>query len=205
MAVWHPLTKAVCFEELEAELTNVHSTHYASCATFVFVLDCCRLSAYEHFTWWHRLLLWWKGVGAGSPTSLFVPSYKSTRPNFFQVFACESGRAAFTSLLLQHGFFAEALVKTLRGCRSNRCTLDYVFEGICRHMHDAYGRGKQRVCINSTAYASSKCILFLDPSKPTCQSAPTLLTSMAKSRLMQWSASELDIFRKHRASQSLRG
>ena len=202
--IWHPLAKAVCFEELEAELTNVHATHHASCATFVFVLDCCRVSVYEHFTWWHRMLLWGKGVGVGSPTSLLDSSYKGTRPNFFQVFACESGRPAFTNLVLQHGFFAEALVKTLRGCRTHRCTLDYVFEGICLHMHGIYGRGKQRICVHSTAYASSKSILFLDPTETTCRPAPTLLASIPKSRLMQWSTAELDIFRKHRASQSLR-
>ena len=118
---WHPLADSVCFDDLEAQLANIHETHRASRAAFVFVLDCCR--EHRHFGRWHRLLLCWQGVGSAAPQCR--ASSKSTRPNFFTVFACEQGRAAFYKQC-SHGFLVSALIETLRD-RERRCiTLHYM-------------------------------------------------------------------------------
>ena len=157
---WHPLAKAVCFNDLEVKLADIHATHRATRAAFVFLLDCCR--EHRQFGRWHRWLLWLRGFG--SPVCKQQTSGRNTRPNFFTLFACESGRLAFYNPSL-HGFLVSAFLQTLRDCGSRKCTLDYVFEGICSHMKNlktSYGLGRQKPCIYSTAYPLSKRILFLE-------------------------------------------
>ena len=201
---WHPLAEAVCFDDLEADLANIHETHRASRAVFVFLLDCCR--EHRQFGRWHQLLMWWQGLGCS--VDQHKASSRSSRPNFFTVFACESGRCAFYyDKESSHGFLVAAFLETLRKRGSGRCSLDCVFQGICSHMHDvrtSCGFGRQKPCIYSTAYAMSKDILFVDPSTSNSSPVPTLLVSMSKARMIQWAASDVDVLRKHRASFSLR-
>ena len=124
---------------------------------------------------------------------------------FFSVFASEYGRLAFYDPA-SHGFLVAAFLKALQGCGSQRCSLHYALEDICIRMRPGQGisDARQKPCIYSTAYGLAKNILFLDPTLPDSVPAPTLLVRMSRARLMQWTAVEMDIFRKHRAASSLR-
>ena len=189
----HPLSKALRFDQLEAQLANIHITHQARNATFVFLLDCCR--EYRRLSLWQRFLLGLQREGAQAKRS-----YNNFRPHFFRVFACEEGRLAL-GFEYSCGYLTYAFRKTLLDIEKQVCTLDEVLRGIEKNIRTCCSRGLQQLCVYSTSYRLAKDITLFDISSDApSQAGPTLLTSMKKNQLENLKPGEHRLFHLHRTS-----
>ena len=184
----HPLSNAVCLDQIEAELANMHETHGASHAILLWLLDCCR--DFGHLSLWHRFLL---RFAPDKPVAIRI-SHKNSRPNFFKVFACEEGRAAIG---WPHGFLTEAFVAALGNLRCGG-TLDELLTLLDENIRTLCSPGLQKVCIYSTSYRLAKQIVFWDQHADAAfDVGPTLLT-MRKGHLSTLKPPEWQLFHKHR-------
>ena len=192
-AMWHPLSNAYCVDHLETKLANIHETHAAWYATFVLLLDCCR--DYRRLSWWHRLLL---RLHFLEKTVDIKMSHKSSRPNFFKIFACEEGRVALGSPS-SYSYLTQALLTTLELLKHG-CTLDQLLTSIDGNFRGSCNLGLQKLCMYSTSYRLAKQIIIWDrPADTVSNVGPTLLTSMRKNQL-SLKPSEQRLFQRHRHS-----
>ena len=189
----HPLSKALRFDQLEAQLATIHTTHQARNATIVFLLDCCR--DYRRLSLWQWFLVCLQREGAQAKRS-----YSNFRPHFFRVFACEEGRFAL-GFEYSCGYLTYAFWKTLQDIEKQACTLDELLRGIEKNIRTCCNRGLQQPCVYSTSYRLAKDITLFDisPEAPS-QVGPTLLTSMKKNQLENLKPGEHRLFHLHRTS-----
>lgn len=194
---WHPLLQAYCLDELEAKLANVHDTHGARYATFFLVLDCCRDCG--RLSWWHQVLL---RLQASEKPATVKQSYKSSRPNFFQIYACEDGRQAF-GCPDSHSHLIESFLKALSGVKHG-CTLDDLLNHIDESIRASCSLGLQKFCTYSTSYRLAKQIIFWNGlTQAAPEARPTLMTSMRKSKLFSLKPSEQHLFQRYRHSRDV--
>ena len=196
---WHLLSNACCLSSLERQLATIHNSHSAKFAVMILLLDCCR--DFKGLSWWQRCLLY---LLVHDEPLIPVMSIKNSRPNFFQIYACEEGRTAEGDPV-SSGYLTSAIFKSLQQLSTKACTLDELLTDIDRNLRACCSLGRQKFCMHSTAYRLAKDILIWDEALgQSVVPAPPLLASMGKKRLVTLKPMEQHVFHRHRHGKVIR-
>ena len=199
LSSWHPLSNACCFNGLERQLAAIHDSHSARFAVIILLLECCR--DLKGLSWWQRCLLC---LLVHEEPLMPAMSIKNSRPNFFQIYACEEGRTAEGDPA-SGGYLTSAVLKSLQQLSTKACTLDELLTNIDQNLRACCSLGRQKFCMYSTAYRLAKDILVWDEALgQSVVPAPTLLATVGKKRLMTMKPMEQRVFHQHRQGKVIR-